>query len=102
MPNNQTKSSAMFKGPKALLSCAIANALGAFFEVDANAIESNLIRDTKIVLNNVILKKQVSRLNANSAGNATIFTTTGSVQQVEFKWEWSVGYGSVSALESCS
>ena len=87
----------MLKGPKAILSSAIANALGTYFEVDASAIESNLIKDAKIVLNQVKLKQQTSRLALNSAGNATVFTVTGDVQRVELKWEWSVGYGSVSS-----
>lgn len=86
----------MFKGPKAILSSAIANALGTYFEVDADAIESHLVRDAKIVLNEVRLKKQVSRLALNSAGNATIFTVTGGVDKIEFKWEWSLG--AVSSL----
>ena len=87
----------MIRGPKAILSSAIANALGTYFEVDANTIESHLVRDAKIVLNEVRLKKQVSRLALNSAGNATIFTVTGRVKKIEFKWEWSVGLGAVSS-----
>eukprot|EP00804_Cyclotella_cryptica_P010765 CCRYP_005537-RC/>CCRYP_005537-RC protein AED:0.22 eAED:0.22 QI:177/1/1/1/1/1/3/888/691 len=90
----------MFKGPKAILSSAIANALGTYFEVDANAIESNLVRDAKIVLNDVRLKKQVSRLPLNSAGNATIFTVTGGVETVEFKWDWSVGFGAQQLVKN--
>ena len=85
------------KGPKAILSSAIANALGTYFEVDASTIESNLIKDAKIVLNKTNLKKQTSRLALNSAGNATVFTITGGVEKVELKWEWSVAYGSVSS-----
>lgn len=88
----------MLKGPKAILSSAIANALGTYFEVDASAIESNLITDAKIVLNQVKLKKQTSRLALNSSGNATVFTVTGGVERVELSWEWSVGYSSVSYI----
>ena len=91
----------MFKGPKAILSSAIANALGTYFDVDADAIESHLVRDAKIVLNDVRLKKQVSRLARNSAGNATLFTVTGDVEKIEFKWEWSVGLGAVSSTTLC-
>lgn len=87
----------MLKGPKGILSSAIANALGTYFEVDASAIESNLIKDAKIVLKQVKLKKQTSRLALNSAGNATVFTITGNVERVELSWEWSVGYGAVSS-----
>ena len=87
----------MLKGPKAILSSAIANALGTYFDVDSSAIESNLIQDAKIVLNQVRLKKQTSQLALNSAGNATTFTVTGCFERVELSWEWSVGYGSVSS-----
>lgn len=86
----------MLRGPKAILSSAIANALGTYFELDASAIESNLIKDAKIVLNQVKLKQQTARLALNSAGNATVFTVNGCVERVELKWEWSVGYGNVS------
>ena len=79
------------KGPKAILSSAIANALAEFFIVDAKTIESNLLKDAKIVLHNVLLRKQVTRLPMNSAGTPTLITVTGSVQQVAFTWKWAVG-----------
>jgi len=79
------------KGPKSILSTAIANALAQFFVVDAKQIESNLLKDTKIVLNNVLLRKQVARLPVNSAGEPTLITITGSVKQVAFTWTWAVG-----------
>lgn len=81
----------MIKGPKAILSSAIANALGEYFVVDANAIESNLLKDAKIVLRRVKLKEQVTRIPLNSAGKSTVITTTGSVEEVSFTWAWSVG-----------
>ena len=46
----------MFKGPKAILSSAIANALAEYFEVDANQIQSNLLGDANIVLHTVELE----------------------------------------------
>lgn len=79
------------KGPKAILSSAIANALGEYFVVDANAVESNLLRDAKIVLRKVRLREQVSRVPVNSAGNSTRITLNGCVEEVAFTWSWSVG-----------
>lgn len=80
----------MFKGPKAILSSAIANALAEFFEVDADKIQSNLLGDASITLHNVRLKEQVSSIPQNSAGNETTIRVTGIVEEVAFSWAWSV------------
>ena len=79
------------QGPKSILSSAIAGALSTFFVVDQQQIETNLIKDTQIVLKNVQLKKQVARLPMNSAGTPTLITVTGSVAEVSFTWLWAVG-----------
>ena len=79
------------KGPKAILSSAIATALAEYFVVDAKTIAANLLEDTKIVLHKVLLRKQVARLPMNSAGTPTLITVTGSVQEVLFTWKWAVG-----------
>lgn len=84
----------MIKGPKAILSSAISNALGEYFIVDADTIESNLLSDAKIVLRNVQLKEQTSTIPLNSAGKSTLITVTGCVEMVSFTWSWSVGGGS--------
>jgi len=99
----------MIKGPKAILSSAIANALSEYFLLDPSTnIESNLLHDAKIVLKNVQLKPQHSIIplangtNATTTNDdddnngatttaATIATTTGSVDKVIFSWTWSVG-----------
>jgi len=81
----------MIKGPKAILSSAIANALGEYFIVDASTIESNLLSDAKIVLRNVQLKEQTTIIPINSAGQSTKITVTGCVESVTFSWSWSVG-----------
>lgn len=77
------------KGPKAILSSAIANALAEFFEVDADKIQSNLLGDASITLHNVRLKEQISSIPQNSAGNE--IKVTGIVEEVAFSWAWSVG-----------
>ena len=81
----------LIKGPKAILSSAIANALGEYFIVDASTIESNLLSDAKIVLRNVQLKEQTTIIPINSAGKSTKITITGCVESVTFSWSWSVG-----------
>lgn len=79
------------KGPKAILSSAIANALAEFFEVDADKIQSNLLGHASITLYNVRLKEQISSIPQNSAGNETKIKVTGIVEEVAFSWAWSVG-----------
>jgi hypothetical protein len=59
--------------------------------VDEEQIETNLLKDSRIVLKNVELKKQVARLPMNSAGRPTLITVTGSVAEVSFSWKWAVG-----------
>mmetsp|Transcript_9824 Transcript_9824/g.17850 ORF Transcript_9824/g.17850 Transcript_9824/m.17850 type:complete len:894 (-) Transcript_9824:48-2729(-) len=81
----------MIKGPKAILSSAIANALGEYFVVDPQTIESNLLKDAKIVLRHVKLKEKVTHIPINSAGKSTCITITGHVDEVSYTWSWSVG-----------
>mmetsp|Transcript_26910 Transcript_26910/g.56114 ORF Transcript_26910/g.56114 Transcript_26910/m.56114 type:complete len:772 (-) Transcript_26910:508-2823(-) len=81
----------MIKGPKAILSSAIANALGEYFVVDPQTIESNLLKDAKIVLRHVKLKEKVTRIPINSTGKSTCITISGHVDEVSFTWSWSVG-----------
>jgi hypothetical protein len=83
----------MIKGPKAILSSAIANALAEYFVVNPTNIESNLLSDAKITLNQVQLKPLSSILPHNSCGDATLISTTGYVDKVVFSWVWSVGGG---------
>ena len=86
----------MLKGPKALLSSAIATALAEYFVVDVNHIESNLLTDTKIVLKDVRLKPQRSSIPKNTFGKMTNINVTGFVREVSFTWSWSMTSGSKS------
>lgn len=82
-----------FKGPKELLSSAIASNLGTFFEVDQKKIESNLLADTKIVLHDAKLKDQIKVLQTFGdleTGRSSVVHVTGTVQEVVFSWKWSV------------
>lgn len=83
----------MIKGPKVILSSAIANALGEYFLVDASTIEANLLLDARIVLRNVQLKDQTQYVPLNSAGKATRITVTGCVDEVAFTWAWNSSKG---------
>ena len=69
----------ILKGPKAILSSAIAEALGEHFIVDTAQIESNLLRDTKIVLRDVLLRERIVYLPVNSIGRPTVVTMSGIV-----------------------
>jgi len=77
-----------FQSPKTLLSSSIATALSDYFVVDVTQIESNLLNDTKIVLQDVTLKPQLSSIPTNTFGTQTNICVTGCVQEVSFTWSW--------------
>ena len=78
----------LLKGPKALLSSAIADALAEYFVVGVDHIESNLLTDTKIVLKDVRLKPQHSSISKNTFGKTTNISITGFVREISFTWSW--------------
>lgn len=82
----------MIKGPKAILSSAIANALAEYFIVNPSQIESNLLSDANITLHNVQLKSTVMTLTTinTHGGSKTVLITSGCVDKVTFSWKWSV------------
>jgi hypothetical protein len=91
------------KGPKTILSSAIANKLGTYFVVDESTIESNLLTDTKIVLNDILLKDQLSKIQAfDSDGRSSMVHITGQVKQVIFSWKWNVTSSSASTTTDSS
>jgi len=72
-----------------MLSSAIADALNEYFVVDPHEIQSNLLKDTKIVLRHVQLRESsMVRPNLNTFGNQTCVKTTGVVEEVIFSWSW--------------
>ena len=73
-------------GPKSALAAAIASALDEFFVVDKDRIESNLLRDTKIQLVDMQVRKRTLQLPNN---NSTV-TLSGKVERVVFSWAWSI------------
>ena len=79
------------KGPKALISSAIAEALAQYFVIDESLIETNLLKDTKIALHDVTLRPQTSVVTPkNTFGKSTHVNITGSTEEVIFSWSWSV------------
>jgi hypothetical protein len=74
----------IMKGPKGMLSNTIANALGEYFVISPEAIETNLISDAGMTLHHVQLKP-IENIAINEKTKATI---TGTVDEVSFHWEW--------------
>lgn len=73
------------KGPKQLLASAIATALNEYFEVDEKSVESNLLKDAKIVLRKVKLRPLTNTVKD------FVVESTGCVEEVHFKWIWVIG-----------
>ena len=70
--------SSSFQSPKSLLSSYLASSLGEFFEVDPALIQSNLLQDTKIVLQDIRLKPIYEKT----------LVVDGVVSEIEFSWTW--------------
>ena len=92
------------RGPRAILSSAIANALSEYFVVDADAIESTLTGNANIILHNVQLKDKpaVIAIPINGDKKSTSVTLAGSVEIVEFSWTWSSWSSSTDDQEHAS
>eukprot|EP00978_Attheya_sp_CCMP212_P044576 scaffold314972_cov56-Attheya_sp.AAC.1 len=72
------------KGPKGLLSEAIANALGEYFLIEPKDVETNLVSDAGVTLHHVQLKP-IESLRINDKTQASIH---GTVDSVAFHWQW--------------
>jgi hypothetical protein len=66
------------QSPKSLLANKLASALSTYFDIDPNSIQTSLVGDAKIELQNTRLKPQLVRR----------FLLVGSVERVEFSWKW--------------
>jgi len=87
----------MLMGPRAILSSAIANALGEYFDVCADDVESNLLGDASIVLRNARLKERKATIVPNNGdGKSTTATITGCVEEASFSWSWLTSWSSTS------
>ncbi len=73
------------RGPQAWIASAIADALGEFFVVGLDQIESSL---TKITLKDVRLKPQKESIPKNTFGKTTKILITGFVREVSVTWSW--------------
>ena len=79
------------RGPKALMAEYLASYLATYFDVDRDNIESNLLRDARIVLRNARLRPQ------RYLQGGAVVTTMGTVEEVIFSWKWFGGGYSSSA-----
>ena len=69
----------MLFSPKKLLASYLSKSLAEFFCVDPECVETNLVHDAKVVLNEIEIKQR--RLGG--------LLVSGSVNQIEFAWTWS-------------
>jgi hypothetical protein len=76
----------IMKGPKAILSSAIATALNEFFYVDKDLMESKLLGDAKIVLKDIQLRPlKAVKIPSHPSSTADI---SGQCSLVTFRWNW--------------
>jgi hypothetical protein len=71
------------KGPKEIVAESLAHALADFFVIDPTTVQTNLLHNAGITLNEVSLKEQ--KFNIHETTCATIH---GGVQRVTFSWSW--------------
>ncbi|GAX21743.1 hypothetical protein FisN_31Lh029 [Fistulifera solaris] len=81
--NNATFSISL--SPQAILASYLSTSLAEFLQVDSHLIETSLLTDQHVTLRQIKLKPRTVRGN----GQASTITLTGTIQQIEFRWEWS-------------
>ncbi|KAL9180858.1 hypothetical protein ACHAXT_011311 [Thalassiosira profunda] len=69
--------------PKSLLASHLSRSLAEFFDVDPNSVEANLVRDAKVVLNDIAIKE---RDVGDARGDH--LRVSGQIRQIEFAWAW--------------
>lgn len=82
--NSSESTTIAMKGLKAVLASAIATALGEYFVVDASNIESKLLHDAKIKLEDLELRP----IHFSLPNTIYFVTLTGSVKKVVLTWAW--------------
>jgi len=70
--------------PKNLLASYLSLSLAQFFNVDPTRVETNLLQDAKVLLNDVDIKER--RLGGRNGSRH--LRVSGSIQQIEFSWTW--------------
>ena len=70
---------AKYTNPKQLLASYLSKSLAEFFNVDPAKVETNLIRDAKVGLNQIEIKER--RIGRR-------LLVSGSVDRIEFSWVW--------------
>ncbi|GAX18219.1 hypothetical protein FisN_31Hh029 [Fistulifera solaris] len=71
--------------PQAILASYLSASLAEFLQVDSHLIETSLLTDQHVTLRQIKLKPRTVRSN----GHASTITLTGTIQKIEFRWEWS-------------
>jgi hypothetical protein len=75
--------------PKQWLAAQLSSAVAEYFDVDPQRVETNLLKDAKVVLYDLELKPQQQPCeNNNNSNNNSIIVISGHIQKVEFAWTW--------------
>jgi len=85
-----------FYSPKNLLANYLSQTLAAFFNVNPEEVQSNLVQDAKVVLNHVEIKERCFFEGGSDEGTTHRhhLKAYGSIDQIELAWVWSgVGVG---------
>mmetsp|Transcript_32081 Transcript_32081/g.77565 ORF Transcript_32081/g.77565 Transcript_32081/m.77565 type:complete len:1371 (-) Transcript_32081:1674-5786(-) len=69
--------------PKNLLAQYLSQSLAQFFNVDPKLVQTNLIQDAKVVLNNININERCI-----SGGGGAYLKVSGVIEQIEFTWVW--------------
>ena len=78
-----TTTTATMKGPKEIVAESLAHALADFFVIDPTTVQTNLLHNAGITLNEVSLKERIINIH-----ETTCATIHGGVQRVTFSWSW--------------
>jgi hypothetical protein len=70
--------------PQAILASYLSASLAEFLQVDSHLIETSLLTDQHVTLRQIKLKPRTVR----NSGRASTITLTGTIQHIEFRWEW--------------
>lgn len=71
--------------PQAILASYLSASLAEFLQVDSHFIETSLFTNQHVTLHQIRLKPRTVRNNNTSSETITL---TGTIQEIEFRWEW--------------
>mmetsp|Transcript_13675 Transcript_13675/g.26170 ORF Transcript_13675/g.26170 Transcript_13675/m.26170 type:complete len:2110 (+) Transcript_13675:171-6500(+) len=76
--------------PKKLLANYLSNQLAEFLDCDPNTIETNLVTDAHIKLQNIRIHPYVLESNKE---DLLPLVCEGRIEEFEFSWKWGTGFG---------